>query len=1215
MTSEPSPYVGPRPFETEDQGRFFGRDREASDLLSLVVAHRAVLLYAQSGAGKTSLVNARVVPMLRDEEFEVFPTARLRATIPPEIDLADVDNPFAFSAMLHWAAERGEKPPRLVRLPLRDYLAAHPHPLNEFGEPMPRLLIFDQFEELFTAHAEHWDKRQAFVQQIADALAADPMLRVLLAIREDFVAQLDPFAPLLPGQLQARYRIERLSAPAARLAIEGPLAGTHRRYEPGVPDILVQELLCTKVENAEGEIVEVIGQYVEPVQLQVVCQSIWANLPLDAEVITEEHLRAFGDVDKALNDFYDRVIDETARQTGVKRDRLRAWCENVLITGLGTRNTVYRGPHDTGGMDNAAVDVLDNLRLIRPERRAGARWYELTHDRLIEPIRASNREWYASTDEGRARRLLDQRKGEPGSILSADELRSIEKQLPNLTIDPETQALLDRSRAEIERQRLAERQRRRRERRVRLAVTGAIIAAIVIAGSLVTASLVQQTFQSAAAEQTRSVATAAAAETQGASLIATATQEAEVAFAAQVVSQSLSLASSAQQALAANNPDLALALALEANRVEDPPGPAQSALSQAAYAPGTRSRFEFSSPVYSVAISPALPGNTGAPFAAVGLGDGSIVGLNLATGEEVLRFQRHTRAVNSVAVSPDARYALSGSRDAGDASLILWDTDGEVRRFAAPNWVTSVAFSPDGKTIVCGAADSTVRVWDLETGEARTLTGHTGQVLSVAFSPDGRYVLSGSLDNTVILWDVATGQAALTLTGHTDWVNSVAFTPDGRYGLSGSKDGTMRLWDLVNGVTVGRFAGDSPVNSVAVSPDAQTLLSGAADGTVRLWSVSDGTEIGRLYGHTRSVRSVAFSPDGRYALSGSEDNSARLWDLRNGAEMYRFRGDPGEVGSIALSADGQYILSASSEGYVILWDAETGEELLRLAGHAGNAVDVAFSPDGRYALSGGHDNTMILWNIETGAEIRRFVGHTDWVLAVAFSPDGKTALSGSRDTSLILWDLETGAEIRRFTGHTDLVTGVVFTPDGRFALSSSYDDNLILWDLETGAAVRRFTGHTDDVMCVALNADGSVALSGSKDDSLILWDVESGQALRRFTGHTAAVRDVAFSPDGRLALSASFDNSVRLWNLETGAEIRRYLGHTDRVYGVVFGLDGRTALSGSKDHTLRVWRIDALDELIEWAVNNRYVRELTCAERAQYRATPCDADIYSQAGS
>ena len=214
-----NPYVGPRPFEPEDRARFFGRDREASEIVSLVIAHRVVLLYAESGAGKSSLINAGIVPRLVEEEgFEVLPSARVRGLIPEGIQHQDIANVYVFNTLLSWAGDEAD-PPQLARSSLADYLREAERPTDEDELPVPRVVIFDQFEELFTFYPERWRDREDLFSQVRGALEEDSLLRVIFIMREDYIAQMDPYASLLPENLRTRFRLERMGGEAALAAV------------------------------------------------------------------------------------------------------------------------------------------------------------------------------------------------------------------------------------------------------------------------------------------------------------------------------------------------------------------------------------------------------------------------------------------------------------------------------------------------------------------------------------------------------------------------------------------------------------------------------------------------------------------------------------------------------------------------------------------------------------------------------------------------------------------------------------------------------------------------------------------------------------------------------------------------------------------------------------------------------------------------------------
>lgn len=494
--------------------------------------------------------------------------------------------------------------------------------------------------------------------------------------------------------------------------------------------------------------------------------------------------------------------------------------------------------------------------------------------------------------------------------------------------------------------------------------------------------------------------------------------------------------------------------------------------------------------------------------------------------------------------------------------------------------------------------------------------GHSSNVTSVAFSPDGKTVVSGSEDNTLKLWNVATGKELRTLSGHSSVVSSVAFSPDGKTVLSGSRDNTLKLWDVVTGKELRSFRGHiNEITSVAYSPNGKTVLSGSAGRLLKLWDVTTGKELRSFYGHTNAVTSVTYAPDGKTVLSGSWDSSLRLWDVQSGKELRSFRGHKNSVESVAYAPDGKTVLSGSVDGTLKLWDVETGAELHSFSGHSGRVYSwvnsVAYSPDGRMVLSGSADETLKLWDIATGKELRTlFVKHPPWVsmnvTSVAYSPDGRTVLSGSEDKTLRLWDVATGRVLRSLSGNSSTTISVAYAPDGRAVLSGSQPHNILwdmtlgpkqdtanvgsrsvafapdgntlmtdlkLWDAAMGKVLHSFDAHTREVSSVAYALDGKTIVSGSGDKTLKLWDIATGAELRTLSGHSDWIASVAYAPDGKTVLSGSYDKTLKLWDVATGEVLRSYSGHANSVLAVTYAPDGKTLLSGSLDGTLKLWSL------------------------------------------
>ena len=419
--NENTPYVGPRPFTQADQDIFFGRNQEAIELTSLVKAHPEVLLYAQSGAGKTSLLFAQVIPILdAEEEFDVRPTARVRSQESSPISEDTIRNIYMFNAFKDLSDDKlsvneraqltlAEYLKRLPRPPVKSAGSSAAGPIEENPElRLPRVIIFDQFEEIFTLYPERYKDRQDFFTQVSAALEADQFLRVIFSMREDYIAELDPYVEILPQNLRTRFRLERLRKTNALSAVKQPLetdrVKARRQFAPGAAELLVDRLMLIKVKTASGEKIEVPGEFVDPVQLQVVCQTLWEKLPPEKTIITGDDLDKYANVDEALSNFYESCVRKavasanSANQAAKPSDgaaitegAVRGWFEQKLITREGKRNMVFREGAMTAGLSNVVVDELENQHVIRVEMRGGEPWYELSHDRFIPPIRESNR--------------------------------------------------------------------------------------------------------------------------------------------------------------------------------------------------------------------------------------------------------------------------------------------------------------------------------------------------------------------------------------------------------------------------------------------------------------------------------------------------------------------------------------------------------------------------------------------------------------------------------------------------------------------------------------------------------------------------------------------------------------------------------------------------------------------------------------------------------
>ena len=416
-----NPYVGPRAFEEGESRYFFGRNEEVEILTGQVMARRVSLLYAPSGAGKSSVLRAGLIPELTRQEtigrgrrrrtyqkMAVLPILTVSAGIPGQVK-QQIKNIYVFSALLSLLPQAD--PNELAESSLSSGLGRHRNGLVSFEDEASSedevpssdatLLVFDQFEEIFTYLPTRRAERRDFFKQVSEALLEYSDIHVLFSMREDFIARLTPHERLLPEPLQSRFRLEPLKREAALQAIRQPAQQANYNFGDGVAEALVDNLRRIqsgqKSPVADSTILNApdsqFGPYIEPVHLQIVCRQLWANLPPDRTTIYTDDVKAFGDVDQALTDFYETTIKRVIEQPDVSERGLRNWFSQQLITPAHTRGLVYRGEEETSGLPNLAVDMLAAAYIIRADIRGNDIWYELAHDRLLEPILHANQAW------------------------------------------------------------------------------------------------------------------------------------------------------------------------------------------------------------------------------------------------------------------------------------------------------------------------------------------------------------------------------------------------------------------------------------------------------------------------------------------------------------------------------------------------------------------------------------------------------------------------------------------------------------------------------------------------------------------------------------------------------------------------------------------------------------------------------------------------------
>ena len=519
-------------------------------------------------------------------------------------------------------------------------------------------------------------------------------------------------------------------------------------------------------------------------------------------------------------------------------------------------------------------------------------------------------------------------------------------------------------------------------------------------------------------------------------------------------------------------------------------------------------------------------------------------------GETVTKFT-HDAHVTSAVFSPNDDKILSAS---WDGTARLWSLAGDsLAVFKHDGDIYSAFFSPDGQMILTNSSDYTARLWSLS-GDSLAIFNHAGYVLSAVFSPDGQIILTASSDKTAQLWSLAGN--SLTVFKHDDYVTSAVFSPNGDKILTASRDLTARLWSLTS-EPLAVFKHDDYVNSAVFSPDGQTILTASNDKTARLWSLT-GDSLA-VFTHDETVISAGYFPDGQKILTASSDKTARLWSLE-GASLAVFKHDR-EVSSAVFSPDGQKILTASWDETARLWSLATHS--LANFEHNDEVTSAVFSPDGQKILTASWDKTARLWSL--AGESQAVYPHENKVTSAVFSPNGQQVLTASEFSPAWLWSL--AGDFLPVFKHSGYDYSAVFSPDGGKILTASSDFTAKLWSL-TSDSLAVFE-HNDEVTSAVFSPDGRKILTVSKDGNVRLWSL-AGDLLSEFT-HENVITTAVFSPDGDKILTASRDYTAKLWSL-TGDSLAVFK-HEGYVHFAVFSPDGQMILTESWDWTPRLWSL------------------------------------------
>ena len=1160
------PYRGLLPYGQAHAAVFFGRDRLTADLAGLLAETGLVVLTGASGAGKTSLLRAGLVPALARGVQVPGSSSWLRVSITP--------GAHPLTELSGRLAELSGHDPEVVRKSLADApgeahllvgdivraAAARRQDGPEHGPEVPGeasrlVLIIDQFEEIFADTAEEGKlERPSFIDAVCAAATrpagprGEPPALVVIAVRADYWDRCAAYPQLVRAMQQDQLVVGPMTEADLRRVIAGPAEASGLRIEPGLADAILADLRSV-AEGTAGAL-----PFLSQAMMLTWQQREGGQLSRHGYEGPGGRAgagRVSGSVEASAEAAYDGL---TENQQTMARDIFRQ------LTAVGpdrrpVRRTVRRDdlhagrPGNERPQVNAVLEAFAGARLLVLDADRA----EIAHDVVLQAW-PRLRGWL---EEDQTSIILHgqlaedtvrwRANGNDSSLLYQGVQLAATRQAARLwEADPARYPALTAGEAEFLRASGAAMNRTRRRHRA----LAALVALVVIA-ALAGAGIVVKKART------------------------TADQQRTTDVAQRLAGQSM--------ALDTTDPVMASLLAAAAWRLA-PTAQTRYGLLQSLAQPVRGVLTAQSGVVTALAYSP-----DGTKMAA-GYSDGTIRLWDLASHRLI--------STATWGAAPLALAFTSGGRllqVADDAAVSTWNlTDGAkitALPLAGVSGGTAVAFSPDGTTLATGDANGNIRLWNTATRQETgvPMSSDTQPVDAVAFSPDGTLVAAASSDGNVQLWSAATQQEAGSAVGAgTAEVNALAFSPDGKTLATGGRDGSARLWEVSTGSQIGAtMATGYAVGTLTFGTGGTTLATTESDGTTELWNVATQTQTGAPLTAPGSagVSSLAFSPNADALATGDSNGTIQLWS----PAAFHLASAPLAIGTVGLPAAGHapVVLSASGgiladsdgHGTVQVWDVTTQRPVgVPLPGYK-TVTGLALSPDGGTLAVAG--DGVQLWRTATGQRIGTALpspGASGGYVAVAFSPDGTILATIGVEGLARLWNVTTQQEIGAplTVGAPGTSTGTVaFTPNGKMLVTVGAGGRTQLWSVATHEPFGKPMAAGATATVLAFSPDGTTVATAGGDGTIRLWDTATQQEIGApMTADTQPVYAAAFSPDGTTVATAGGDGTIRLWDTATQQEIGAPMtADTQPVYAAAFSPDGTTVATAGGDGTIRTWDV------------------------------------------
>lgn len=1130
------PYLGLDSFQEEFKEYFFGRNKEIETLYSLVRNNIITIIFGSSGLGKTSLLNAGLFPKLREnyylpiyirihfDDLPISPIEQTKIEILKQIKKID-KKVIPINGLTFW-----------------EYF----HQLEILKGLVTPLLVFDQFEEIFTAGKSNKQQINDFITEITDLIENqvpvsvqekfenkeipfsfhNQKYRVIFSLREEYLPQLEKWNDLIPSIKKSRFRVSQMNRDQALEAITLPGKEIIDSSEANkILDLI-------SAEAYPGKSINLQDQEFEPFLLSLICEQI------NELRLRKKHVKiTSGLLEKIeIEDIIKNLYQESTN------DLERIAIEDHLLTIDGYRNfQVLDDIYKKYNLTDDNIEKLIKQRIIRQETRNNIVYIELIHDVLVRVVKESR-----------------------------DRRREEEKKLAEQTrIEEEVKT-------------------RKKELKFEYAWKIGFLISVLLLVAIVLGFIAWNQRNEAITQKAKTVAALSRYQ-----------REKDPTFSLRLTEAAYMIDPIAYDELLTAYQygpyyDIRIRHEKGVRTVEISPNGKFIVFINEADTLARLFNLESNKQIklighkYLVKTAKFSPNGK---YIVTASFDSTARVWNL-DGEELSVLRDHKGTLNYAEFSRNGKYVITASND-NTARLWDWEEKKSTELVGHNNFVRIARFSPDSQTVITGSKDKTARVWNLDGEQLDSLDGHESGVNSIEFSHSGDSLItitdnkiariwniSGREDPIVINWsdekiEIAKftpddkaivivsvdsmklwplpfkGESKIHFKGHTEKINSIEFSADSQFIITASNDKTARLWDLQGNLKEILLGHQEPVISAHFAGNDLNIVTTSWDNTSRFWKLDRGKSQNFKVDRKTSIGLTINAPKEYYVFTTDTNNTVHLWN-KEGIDTIKLKGHKDFVSSVAFSADGKFIVTASFDGTARIWD-ENGKELYPpLKGHKHGVKSAEFSQDGKYIVTAGSDNTARIWS-RNGIAKDTLDEHTRYVSSASFSPNGKYVVTASGDSTVRLWDLN-GEDSRVYVGHNRPVESAKFSSDGNYIITACADSTARLLDMDLNELII-FKGGEIKVKSAQFSPDGNSILIYSGLSKVRLWNLE-GDSLHTFTEQGGTVSDVGFSWNGDYVIIAHANGNVWRWPIEP--EVIKALINDENENNRIWELDSDT---------------------------------------------------------